>query len=324
MFFPLVCCCFMNIINFSFPPVKKFRVEVVIPKHPVPEKLLERLRKLSSKKKNTTNHDHKENNSTPSCKTIQKSPLQLEPEALSPTLGESLLCCGEEATSSVQGLLPPPACKSPVEHRLSNLLNGELNSTESYENTDLHVCYGDNVQSIDEYRKSNFTEQVSHLESLRLPLRSTDRQSSEIDTIFPFAQNEDHQLVTGRCLQTVGNAVESSSPTDCSKMYSYLATSLEGKNSGNKLIDERKVLEGDVISKVQKCVTANSHKGKENGLANANCSADNGRTPDTIAKVESVSSSGCLPISDSSQGNSVDFSTNFNTLEVRVLLFFVT
>lgn len=290
--------------------MKKSRLEVVIPKHPVPEELLKRLRKLSAKRKNTANHDHKENYSTPNCKSIQESPLQAEPEVLPPTTGES---CREEATSSVQGLLSPAACKSPVQHGLSNLCNGELNGSKSYENTDLHVCHGDNVQSIDEFRKSNFTEQVSDLEFLRLPLGSTDRQSSETDSVFPFVQNEDHQLVTSRCLQTVENVVESSLHTDCSKMYSSVASSLEGKNSGNKLIDERKVLEGDVISKAQKCVT--------NGLASANCSGDNGKTPDTIAEVGSVSFSGCLPMSDPAQGNSV--APDFNTLEVCVVLFFV-
>lgn len=261
--------------------VKKARIEVVIPKLSVPNNLLERLRKFSAKQKDTTKDKVKQN-------------------GLTLTNGESSRDVEEPTSPLEQGTISNALSESPVRHRLSNLLNGSLPSLEDDERKEASDC---KAASDCEFKESNCGEQFLDLPSEKADLFDTDWKSGIGIGILPSDRGERDR--------TSGSAIESSSVNDCHNIHSSASSGMEAKPSSNQLISETEILNNDAIL-IDEHINGNDHcEVSENGISSANCSPESGRE----AAVASDADSGHRPISSSPQGNSLDYATDYNTLE---------
>ena len=277
------------------PTAKKPKLQVTLPRLEPSKDQLERLQRLSAKHKNKPkDEDKKQSGSKLSSAAAPGSSLQI-------------------------------ARESPIRHRLSNLLDGTVPSPD-YDNAKLPTEGEDNVTSVNcENDKSNTVELLPNPDSVKSNLFEPDSISSLDDGSLPAVHDESYMtvpcypdVIDNACLQVEENGNEASS---------NVPSGLESENSDNggsenhdemheQLSNDDLGLDGPECNASLSCDVTESEPPSDTLLP-----VDEEPAPSidgVEAKVESelAEDSGCGLMPSSAKDSSIDYATDYSTLEV--------
>ena len=286
------------------PTAKKPRLQVTISRLVASKDQLERLQKLSAKRKEKPkDEDKKQSGFKLSSRDTPGSLLQIERE-------------------------------SPVRHRLSNLLDGTVLSPDR-DNAEHPTEGEENVTSINyENDKSNAAELLPNPESVKANLFDLGSISSLDDGSLPVMHDEGY--ITVRCypdveaktrLQVEGNENESSSANISSTTDANVPSGLEGEISGNGGSEQHdeihKQLSNDVAGLVvPECNASLSYDVTGSDPPSGDLLPVNEEPAPSLGGVEAKkeseltgdSGSGLMP--SAAENSSIDYATDYSTLEV--------
>ena len=286
------------------PSAKKPRLQVTIPRLVASKDQLERLQKLSAKHKDKPKDEDKKQN------------------------------CFKLSSRDAPGSLQQIERESPVRHRLSNLLDGTVPSPDC-DNAERPTEGEESFTSINcENDKSNAAELLPNPESVKANLFDPDSMSSLDDGSLPVMHDESYITVccypdveAKTCLQVEGNGNEASSTNISSTTDANVPSGWESENSGNGGSEHHDEMHEQL---------SNDDSGLDGPECNASLSYDvTGSEPPSNAlspvneepapslggvgaKVESelAGDSGSGLMSSSTENSSIDYATDYSTLEV--------
>lgn len=290
------------------PTAKKPRLQVTIPRLVASKDQLERLQKLSAKRKEKPKgEDKKQNGFKLSSRDAPDSSLQI-------------------------------ARESPVRHRLSNLLDGTVPSPDC-DNAGHPTEGEENVTSINcENDKSNAAELFPNPESVKANLFDPDDISCLDDGSLPVMHDEGYITVrcypdveAKTCLQVEGNGNEAYSANISATTNANVPSGLERENSGNGGSEQHdeihEQLSNDVAGlDVPECNASLSYDVTGSEPPSGALSPVNEKPAPSLggveAKVESElaedSGGGLMP--SSAENSSIDYATDYSTLEVGTFM----